>query len=93
MREEKNMEREKQITHETLLALFSSLAGNKAPVRMDRREAMRYVNRKSEMLFDAFLEQHGIQTFTYGANGKREYYTHELAEATLNEYANIPSTH
>ncbi len=84
------MEREKQ---ETLLAIFVSLAGNRSPVRMDRQEAMRYVNRKSGPLFDAFIEQHGIQTFTYGLNGKREYYTHELAAATLNEYANIPSTH
>ncbi len=84
------MEREKQ---DTLLAIFVSLAGNRSPVRMDRREAMRYVNRKSDPLFDAFVQAHGIQTFTYGGNEKREYYTHELAAATLNEYANIPSTH
>lgn len=78
-----------EISGETLLTIFLSLASEHTPVRMDRSEAMRYVNRRSDKTFDEFLSEHGIKEATYSERNKREYYTHELAAATMKEYAQL----
>lgn len=73
----------------TIITIFAALAGKHTPVRMDRKMAMMYVNRRSDTLFDQFLERHEIREATYGKNGKREYYTYDLASATKQEYARL----
>lgn len=73
----------------TVMAIFAGMAGKHAPVRMDRKASMMYVNRRSDLLFDQFLEKHGIKEATYGKNNKREYYTYDLALATMKEYARL----
>lgn len=73
----------------TILTIFAAMAASHTPVRMDRKAAMMYVNRRSDTLFDQFLEKHEIKESTYGKNGKREYYTYDLATATKQEYAHL----